>query len=104
MVDKFSHNQSVFTEIMAIGEKLSYGELDVKLTWHNGMITKAEFIGLKKQIYSGDNERAMRDIADAISKKLTNKTSTDVSYRVKTHKGSVTSIVWESIIVREYGV
>lgn len=104
MVDRYEHNHAILTEILAIGDKLSYGQLTVDLTWHNGRITKARFLGARKQVYNSDNKQAMIDVAEAISKKIANKSSSDVAYRIQTFKGNVTSIVWESVIEKAYDV
>lgn len=95
-------NAQVFLELEALIEKLGYGTLDLSFDLHNRRITASTFYGKKRNKYSKDNVRALKDIAERLTKAITEKKTETITFQVNVRNGNVEESLWMSQLKRNH--
>lgn len=95
-------NAQVFLELEALIESLGYGQLDLSFDLHNRRITASTYYGKKRNKYAKNNPQAMQDIADRLTKAITERKTETLSFVVNVRGGNIEQTMWMSQLKKSH--
>jgi hypothetical protein len=95
-------NAQVFLELEALIEKLGFGTLDLSFDLHNKRITATTFYGKKRNKYAKNNPKAMQDIAERLTKSITEEKTEQLTFSINIRRGFIEESLWVANMQKQY--